>query len=357
MLALAGRLDGAGAGPLPKLLWGRERRRGDDRRQFVATGGAEARPGRVAMPTSRAIDRAEGGFLHRRSIVAAVRFRLRDGTHLIFISRRYTGSAEIRARRRAWPIDPHRRLARTTILIALALVAALAAGCGSSGSSSTTTTSSSASTLAPIHGKYSPSIDPGELRRHGRQPLLAAEARHRLPLQGRARDDPAARRRDRHPSDQADPGHREHGRPGHGLRARRPGRADLRLLRPGQAGQRLVHGRAVAREAARRSSSRPATRGCRASTAAEPGIIMPADPQPGDEYRQEYYPPGEALDEAHVLSRTGRRRCRTAPTARPGDQRVQPARAADRAEVLRPGLGEVKERVVKGHHEEFQLVA
>ena len=32
---------------------------------------------------------------------------------------------------------------------------------------------------------------------------------------------------------------------------------------------------------------------------AEPGIIMPGDPQPGDAYRQEYYP-GHALDQARV---------------------------------------------------------
>src|SRR5207244_4411032 len=34
---------------------------------------------------------------------------------------------------------------------------------------------------------------------------------------------------------------------------------------------------------------------------AQPGIIMPADPRLGDRYRQEFYPPGQALDEAHVL--------------------------------------------------------
>src|SRR5262249_3682032 len=38
---------------------------------------------------------------------------------------------------------------------------------------------------------------------------------------------------------------------------------------------------------------------------AKPGIIMPCDPQPGDVYRQEYYPPGGALDQAKVLSRDG----------------------------------------------------
>ena len=59
---------------------------------------------------------------------------------------------------------------RQNLAIAFALVALLAAGCGSSSKSSqstsqtTTTTSAgpgSASTLAPIHGHYAPSIDPG----------------------------------------------------------------------------------------------------------------------------------------------------------------------------------------------------
>ena len=38
----------------------------------------------------------------------------------------------------------------------------------------------------------------------------------------------------------------------------------------------------------------------------KPGIIMPGDPQPGDAYRQEYYRPGEALDQARVLTLDGR---------------------------------------------------
>src|SRR4051794_6696713 len=37
----------------------------------------------------------------------------------------------------------------------------------------------------------------------------------------------------------------------------------------------------------------------------KPGIIMPGHPQPGDAYRQEYYPPGKALDEARVLRLDG----------------------------------------------------
>jgi hypothetical protein len=90
---------------------------------------------------------------------------------------------------------------------------------------------------------------------------------------------------------------------------------------------------------------------------AKPGIIMPAHPKAGDDYRQEYYPPGQALDEAHVLG------VRAAPKV--------PYRAFGRAlatsefSPLEPqteekyyvrGVGEILERVVKGHHEEFELV-
>jgi hypothetical protein len=33
----------------------------------------------------------------------------------------------------------------------------------------------------------------------------------------------------------------------------------------------------------------------------KPGIIMSARPRRGDAYRQEFYPPGEALDQARVV--------------------------------------------------------
>jgi len=38
---------------------------------------------------------------------------------------------------------------------------------------------------------------------------------------------------------------------------------------------------------------------------AKPGIIMPGHPRAGESYRQEYYPPGEALDEARVVGFQG----------------------------------------------------
>lgn len=89
----------------------------------------------------------------------------------------------------------------------------------------------------------------------------------------------------------------------------------------------------------------------------KPGIIMPADPRPGDRYRQEYYPPGQALDEAHVLNRRG---AVTVPYGRFRHVLVtsefSPLEPQTEQKYYVAGVGEVAERVVKGHHEEFELV-
>ena len=90
---------------------------------------------------------------------------------------------------------------------------------------------------------------------------------------------------------------------------------------------------------------------------AEPGIIMPASPRPGDSYRQEYYPPGEALDEAHVLGYRG-------PVTVPFGtfkrslvtSEFSPLEPQTEQKYYATGVGEILERVVKGHHEEFRLV-
>jgi hypothetical protein len=91
---------------------------------------------------------------------------------------------------------------------------------------------------------------------------------------------------------------------------------------------------------------------------AEPGIIMPADPQPGDAYRQEYYPPGEALDEARVISLSG---TIDVPDGHFTGVLVtserSPLEPQTEQKYYAPGVGEVDERVVKGHHEEFHLVS
>jgi hypothetical protein len=91
---------------------------------------------------------------------------------------------------------------------------------------------------------------------------------------------------------------------------------------------------------------------------AKPGIIMPAHPRPGDAYRQEYYPPGKALDEARVLRLSG---TLTVPyrafTRLLVTSEYSPLEPQTEQKYYAPGVGEVAERVVKGHHEEFKLVS
>ncbi len=91
---------------------------------------------------------------------------------------------------------------------------------------------------------------------------------------------------------------------------------------------------------------------------AQPGIIVPANPQPGDAYRQEYYPPGQALDEARVLSLHGSIKV---PYGKFASVLVtserSPLEPQTEQKYYAPGIGEVEERVVLGHHEEFHLVS
>ena len=90
----------------------------------------------------------------------------------------------------------------------------------------------------------------------------------------------------------------------------------------------------------------------------KPGIIMPGNPQPGDAYRQEYSPPGQALDEARVLSLDGHT---TVPAGHFTSALVtserSPLEPQTEQKYYAPGTGDVKEKVVKGHHEVFELVS
>jgi hypothetical protein len=91
---------------------------------------------------------------------------------------------------------------------------------------------------------------------------------------------------------------------------------------------------------------------------AKPGIIMPADPQAGDKYRQEYYPHGEALDEAEVLGERGPVTVPYGTFERPlVTSEYSPLEPQTEQKFYAAGVGEVLERVVKGHHEDFRLVA
>jgi hypothetical protein len=91
---------------------------------------------------------------------------------------------------------------------------------------------------------------------------------------------------------------------------------------------------------------------------AKPGIIMPGHPRAGEAYRQEYYPPGEALDEARVV---GIQSSVTVPFGSFERPLVtlerSPLEPQTEKKYYVKGVGEVKEQVVKGHHEQFELVS
>src|SRR5262245_8770923 len=91
---------------------------------------------------------------------------------------------------------------------------------------------------------------------------------------------------------------------------------------------------------------------------AQPGIIVPAAPTIGEAYRQEYYPPGQALDEARVLSLTGQLQVPYgAYTGLLVTSERSPLEPQTERKCYAPGVGEIAEKVVKGHHEQFQLVS
>jgi hypothetical protein len=91
---------------------------------------------------------------------------------------------------------------------------------------------------------------------------------------------------------------------------------------------------------------------------AQPGMIMPANPQPGDVYRQEYYPPGGALDQAHVLQLDGHVKVAYGafkPTLVTEEWSPVEPQLEQKSYVA--GIGEVEEHLTEGGHEQFELVS
>jgi hypothetical protein len=92
---------------------------------------------------------------------------------------------------------------------------------------------------------------------------------------------------------------------------------------------------------------------------AQPGIIMPGKPRPGDAYRQEYYP-HHAEDEARVLGRGGSLEVpsgsyKNTLLTEETSPRLDPGVAERKYYVA--GVGDVKEQAVRGNHELIQLVS
>jgi hypothetical protein len=256
-------------------------------------------------------------------------------------------------------IEPLRRaVPRTAALFSgLAFLVVAASGCGSSGTSTTTLPASeSASTLAPVNGKYSPTMDPANFTStidNRYWPLKPGTGYHYKGVRGTThqRDDEIVTHRTKQilgiPSTVVRDTVSEHGNPVERTLDYYAQDKQGNVWYMGEDSFEKQHGRMV-----RASDSWLA-----GVKGGQPGIIMPGNPQAGDRYRQEYYPPGQALDEAHVLSTDGNVKVPYGSYKHVlVTSEFSPLEPQTEQKYYVSGLGEAAERVVKGHHEEFQLV-
>jgi len=250
--------------------------------------------------------------------------------------------------------------------VAFGLLTVVSTQCISSGGSgtspsnpapSTSATSSSASNLAPIQGKYSPSIDPANFVAtidNPYWPLKPGTAFHYEGVRGTTRqtDDEVVTHETKQilgiTSTVVRDTVSEHGAPVERTFDWYAQDRQGNVWYMGEDSFELKNGHFVKASDSWESGV----------DGAQPGIIMPANPQPGDAYRQEYYPPGEALDEARVLRLNGSVKV---PYGLFSGVLVtserSPLEPQTEQKYYAPGIGEVEERVVAGHHEEFQLVS
>jgi hypothetical protein len=211
--------------------------------------------------------------------------------------------------------------------------------------------------LAPIHGTYAPKIDPANFvaKIDNRYlPYTPGTRFHFVGVRGRTRqtDDQVVLRRTKLilgvRSTVVRDTVSEHGRAVERTDDWFAQDRQGNVWYMGEDSFELSHGRFVKAD----DSWKSGVRGAR------PGIIMPAHPRPGDAYRQEYFPAGKALDEARVVRLGAKLRVpygsfdRLLVTSERSPLEPQTER-----KYYAPGVGEIAERVVKGHHEEFRLVS
>ncbi len=249
----------------------------------------------------------------------------------------------------------------------VAILAAVLSACGSSGSTTTTVSAGStaaggsgppASTLAPIHGKYSPKIDPANFVTtidNKYWPLKPGTTYHYKGIRGTTpqTDDETVTNRTRNiigvPSTAVRDVVSEHGT---------PVERTVDYYAQDKYGNVWYMGEDSFETNSQGKMVRASDSWLAGVKGGQPGIIMPGNPQPGDAYRQEYYPPGQALDEARVLSLDG---TTTVPYGGKHSGLLvtserSPLEPQTEQKYYDPGLGEVMEKVVKGHHEQFRLV-
>jgi hypothetical protein len=262
-----------------------------------------------------------------------------------------------------------RALLAAASVAVLALIAVLAAGCGSSRKTSSSSNPSpsggavpapSASDLAPIHGTYAPKINPANFvstidNRYF--PLVPGTAFH---YRGVAENGKTPQT-----DDMVVTGQKKlilgvkctvvrdtvssRGRPIERTFDWYAQDKEGNVWYMGEDSHELVHGKFL-----RANDSWEA-----GVAGAKPGIIMPANPQRGDAYRQEYYP-RFALDQARVLGPGG-------PTSVPYGSYQNTLLTVETAPKLDPGVaerkwyvagvGDIKEHTVSGNHEEILLVS
>jgi hypothetical protein len=255
-------------------------------------------------------------------------------------------------------------------MLAVALIAAVAIGCGSSGGGSSSPTSpasvsstspaaGSASSRAPIHGSYSPSIDPADFVSAIDNRYFPLKPGTHFRYQGVAENGKTPQTDDMVVTDRrkqilgvsctvVSDIVSSHGKP---IEKTFDWYAQDRagnVWYMGEDTRELHHGRFV-----KMSDSWEGGVG-----GAQPGIIMPGDPRPGDEYRQEYYP-GHALDQARVLGSGGpvkvpygsfKRTLATVETS----PKIDPGVSERKYYVA--GVGDVWEHTVSGNQEQIRLV-
>jgi hypothetical protein len=237
-------------------------------------------------------------------------------------------------------------------IVLVAAVALVLAGCGSSGGKAP-----SASELAPVRTPYSPKVDPADFVRRIDNPLFPLRRGTTFLYRGergrvRQVDEEVVTHRTKEilgiASTVVLDTVSEHGRPIERTLDFYAQDRDGNVWYLGEDSFELERGHFVRASDSWRSGV----------DGAKPGIIMPADPQAGDKYRQEYYPQGEALDEATVLGERGPVTVPYGTFERPlVTSEYSPLEPQTEQKFYAAGVGEVLERVVKGHHEEFRLVA
>jgi hypothetical protein len=217
------------------------------------------------------------------------------------------------------PDRHHGRMRAAAVAIACVMLVGVAGGCGSGSSEPgasppTSATAPSAASLAPIHGSYNPPIDPAnfvETVDNRYWPLEPGTAFHYEGTRGTTpqTDDEVITHRTVRIL---------------GIRCTvvrdtvsEKGRAVERTFDYyaqdkqgnvwylGEDSFEREHGRFVKASDSWRSGV----------DGAEPGIIMPADPRPGESYRQEYYPAGERSTRRASSACAARSRCRTAASS------------------------------------------